>query len=262
MLKNWLLYFCLMLLALTLFSGCASTKSTTGSSPDITNISSTEGHKYFRELPQFEFGITGTPDDLRNINSTFPSPLQVKYVKQDTVIDKKESSGQNVIMKTSYIFSTNISSPSIYMKIPPGIADTINLIPGDEYTIDHQIGYGWPTVYRLIIYRENVMIFTGVSDWTVDGRLNPNKLIPVKIQQNKLLSGNYVDGKSEDFWERKTNTEIMFTLDENSVYLHQGQVTILGDYEIKLLFAREIQYKSGWYDVGQNAISYVIYRNT
>jgi hypothetical protein len=83
-------------------------------------------------------------------------------------------------------------------------------------------------------------------------------LIPITAIQSNLLTEHYIDGNKDVFWDRKTNTEISFTIDGNSINLHQGQSAVLDDFNITLLIARQIQYKPNVYDAGQNGISYLI----
>jgi hypothetical protein len=221
-----------------------------------SNGSTTDDHGYYKEQTEFTLRVTDNPSNIEPVEvELLPVIVQARYICKDTVVDKRESDFQ----KTAYIFETD-TSDTVYLLIPPGIADSINLIPDERYQIDYQIQYGWPNIYRLIISVKDVVIFAGLSDWTVDGRLNMNELIPVKISENRLLDNNYIIGQSSDFWEKKTNTEITFTLGESSVILHQGQSSLLGDYEVKLLIARKIDYKPNWYDVCQNSISYTISR--
>jgi hypothetical protein len=234
--------FSLFLAVITLISVSACT----------SNGSTTDDHGYYKEQTEFTLRVTDDPSNVEPVE-LLPVVVQARYICKDTVVDKRESDSK----KTAYIFETD-TSDTVYLLIPPGIADNINLIPDERYQIDYQIQYGWPNIYRLIISMEDAVIFAGLSDWTVNGRLNMNELIPVKITQNRLLPNHYIDGESDGPWSRKTNVEITFTLNGNSVTLHQGQSSSLGEYEVKLLIAREIEYNPNWYDVGQNGISYIV----
>jgi hypothetical protein len=235
--------------------------------PQISNYS--KDHNYFVELPEFTLRITDDPNNTQPFEAKVsPVTMLATYVKQDTVIDMRESNSPWVLAKkTAYIFNNTVanvttSNNTTFLLIPPDIADNIELIPGEVYEINYQIQYGWPDVYRLIIYKDDNVIFAGLSDWSIDGRFNLNKLIPIKVKQNKVLTNHYIDGDDGDFYIRITNTEITFDLDGDSTNLHQGQSATLGDYDITLLIAREIEYKPNWYDVGQNCISYVIVKRS
>lgn len=222
--------------------------------PQISGSSDSDNvkdHGYYKELTEFKFNIKNFPDGT-TAWIDYPSPILAKYIKQ-------ESFGPEYgITYTTYIFQQTIDNTQIGLFIPLGAADNINMIPGEQYKIDYQIHPGWPSTYRLIIYTDDTVIFIGISDWSVNNNYYLTETMPIIIEQTKILTNHYHEGGKGDFWIRKTNTEIKFTLDTDSINLHQGQSMALGDYDITLHIAREIEYKPNWYDVGQNGISYVI----
>lgn len=243
MLKKGFLSILLSVFTLMAISSCTSTNS------------DTIGHNYFPELPEFTFWLTEDPYNYNRLPETpLSSPIEVKYLEKRIIDDKKDAYTQVM----GYVFTTIPNEIQLYLLIPSGVHDTINLIPGEVYQIDYRIQYGWPNLYRLIINKEETVIFAGLADWDVDGRLNMNDMTPIQVHKSRVLEDNYIDGESDDFWERKTNNEIEFTLNENSVILHQGESSSLVDYEVTLLIAREIQYKPNWFDYQQNSFSFVI----
>jgi hypothetical protein len=238
------------LLALSCNAGSSATIPAT-----TTNVS-TVGHHYFTESNEFTINIT---DDLNSSSERgypFPSQFEGRFVSQEVVIDKRASNTE----KTAFIFETDNGSKA-YILIPKGIVDSVNMLPTKIYQINIALAAGWPFGYRLVINRETELVFAGISIESFDSRLTLEGLIPITANLSKILKDNYVDGSEDVFWDRKTNTEITFTLDGYSVVLHQGQSAMLGDYQITLLIARQIQYKPNVYDAGQNGVSYVIIRD-
>jgi hypothetical protein len=214
-------------------------------------------HNYFPELPQFTFLVTDNPNNTGAFPAQLqPGTMQARFIEKKSVIDMRESKTQ----KTAYVFNKMSTGELVYILIPPGIADNIKLIPDDDYFIVYETNYGWPSTYGLIISKEEKLIFGGESAWSPNRRVRISSQLPFTVNQTRFLTNNYIKGESSDFWEKKNNTEISFTYNGNSVNLHQGQSSTLDGYDIKLLIARDIQYKSGWYDVVQNSISYVISR--
>ncbi len=247
MLMKGLLSILLLVFTLMVISSCTST----------TN--NTIGHNYFPELPEFTFWLTEDPYKYNRLPDTpLSSPTEVKYLEKRIIDDKPDAYTQ----VTAYVFTTIPNDTKLYLIIPSGAHDTINLVPGETYQIDYFILFGWPNLYSLIINQGEPVIFEGLSAGAIDGRRSMNGTPTIRVNMSRVLEGNYIDGESDDFWDRKTNTEIEFTLDGNSVILHQGESSLLGDYKITLLIAREIEYKPNWYDYGQNSISYVISRTT
>ena len=243
MLKKGFLFILLFVFALMAISCCTSTNS------------DTIGHNYFPELTEFTFWITEDPNDVFGLpHYPLTPPIEARYLEQEIIIKKINIDTQLLAIE----FTTIPNNAQLYLLIPSGVIDTLNLIPGEIYQIDYKFQYGWPSIYRLIINKGETVIFAGLADWFVDGTLNMNDMIPIQVNKNRVLEDNYIDGESDDFWERKTNTEIEFTLNGNSVILHQGESSSLGDYKVILLIALDIQYKPNWYDSGQNSISYVI----
>lgn len=226
--------------------------------PQISSSSGSDNgkdHGYYKELPEFTFWLTEDPYKYNRLPDTpLSSPIEVKYIERN-IIDNKPDAYTQVI---SYTFTTIPNSLKLYLIIPSGVHNAIKLTPGETYQIDYYILFGWPNQYRLVINKGEGVSFIGNFGWSPDIWLNPDNTTLFQVNKIGILDNNYIDGESSDFWERKTNTEIEFTLNENSVILHQGESSTLGDYDITLLIAREIQYKPGWYDVGQNCISYVI----
>jgi hypothetical protein len=221
----------------------------------ITLTDVTIGHYYYPELSEFTVSVTDDPNSTVAITSyPFPSPFKGTYVNQQFVTDMRAS-----IEKTAYIFKTD-SNANAYLLITKGIADSISLVLGETYQITYDILRGWPFGYQLIITKADELVFSGISTGKSS---NPslNGLIPITVTQSKVLTDNYVFGSDDSFWLKKTNTEITFTLNENSIALHQGQSATLGEYNITLLIARKIDYEPNVYDAGQNSLSYIIAKN-
>ena len=259
MLKKRFLVILLVVLALALIG--VSVPIIIDNWPKISNTDGSKDHGYYKELTEFKFRITDYPDDTEYFIS-FPSPITAKYVKQEEVIDERESNIPYFeIRKMAYIFTESSNNTQISVLIPLGVADDIKMIPGEIYKIEYQKQYGFPegySLYFLTIQKGTNVIFLGLSDWDINYKYHLSDFLPIQASQTRVLSDHYIDG---DFgWLRMTNTEIMFVLDGESVKLHQGQSAGLGDYEITLLIAREVEYDPKAYDAGQKSISYVISR--
>ena len=243
--------------ALLTLTACTPVKTT--STFPVTSSSTNNvmtDHNYFVELPEFTIRVTDDPNNTQPIAAnTYPSSIEARYVKQTIVTDKRES---NTSQKMAYLFELLDAATQVYLLIPPGIADNINLIPNEVYQITNEIQYGWPNAYGLIIKQSDQLVFAGISAWIDTKVITINTMLPFQVTQSRILEDNYIAGGIDDFFVRKTNTEILFTLNGESMALHQGQSSTLAGYEIKLLIARDIQYKQGWYDYGQVGISYVI----
>jgi hypothetical protein len=215
-------------------------------------------HDYYRELTEFTVRVTDDPNSTKPFTATYePVSFQSKYIQQSSVNDLREAKDHQ--QKTAYLFEKVDTHEKVYLLFPPGLADAIDLTPGEIYRIDYQILYGWPNAYGLIIKQEDSFIFAGISDW-LNTVLNINSLLPIKVQLSRVLTDNYIEGESYESFLRKTNTEISFLLNGDSISLHQGQSSILNGFEIKLLVARDIQYNPNWVDAGQVGLSYVISR--
>jgi hypothetical protein len=222
----------------------------------IIKKASNPDHDYYPELTEFTYRITNYPDVYTSdYMSPIISPIIAEYVKQE--LSGPEQGG---VIYTEYIFKPVSGNAQMALRIPMGAADNISMVAGEEYKIDHVYYAGWPYIYHFIIYENESVIFLGITDWSINNRFYLSDFLPIKIEQTKILTNHYIIGGESDFWTRKTNTEITFTLDGKSVTLHQGQSAILGDYNITLLIAREIEYPPICYDCAQNGISYVISR--
>jgi len=233
--------------------------------PQISKTDGSKDHNYYEELTEFKFRITDYPDDteylINNQYINYPSPIIAKYVKQEEVIDERESNIPYFeIHKMAYIFVESSNNTQISVLIPLGVADNIEMAPDEEYIIDYAIHPGWPDTYRLVIHKDQSVIFVGISDWDINSQFNLSDFLPVTVEETKILTDHYISGGKEDFWTRKTNTEIRFSLNGDPIYVHQGQSGTLGEYDITLLIARETEYRPMCYDCGKNSISYVISR--
>jgi hypothetical protein len=235
-----------------LISSCRSTPSTAASATSAGN--STIGHGYYPELNEFTVDITDDPISSGPRNGDpFTSPFQGAYLNREVVIDQRSE-----IEKTALIFQTAAAGRA-YVLIPRGMADNVKLVPGETYQIKYDIIHGWPFGYRLVINQGSALALAGVAMGSLDSEWSLNGLIPIMSTLSRIMAENYVDGPEDAFWARKTNVEVTFKIGENIVNLHQGQSTLLGNFEITLLIARQIQHKPNVYDANQNNFSYVIY---
>jgi len=213
-------------------------------------------HDYYQELTEFKFTISEIPLSTTSAILRYPSPILAEYIKQETFGPE----GGTTYM--AYIFRPVTDNVQMGLLIPMGAADTIAMVAGEEYKIEYQTRYGFPdgySLYFLTIQKNAKIILLGLSDWTINYEFHLSDFLPIQVSQTRVLSDHYIDGNFG--WLRMTNTEIMFVLDGESTKLYQGQSAVLGDYQITLLEAREIEYDPKAYDAGQKSISYVIYRN-
>jgi hypothetical protein len=219
-------------------------------------------HTYFSEGTEFTYRFT----DANNapIGAIWPDPripliVQVKYLSKDIA-------GSRPYAETALYFEMVDKGSQLNLLMPSVIADRIELDSGIVYRIVAQVVHGWPTAYGLIISQGWEVIFIGIADSqafpniTIDDEFLPISNLPMKVEKTRVLTNHYVDGDADTFFSRKTNTEITFSLDGKSVAMHQGELSLIGDYKISLLIAREVQYKRNVYDAGVNEISYTVNR--
>jgi hypothetical protein len=151
----------------------------------------------------------------------------------------------------------------VNLLIPTNTGEVIDFVPDAEYQINYQIMGGWPTSYGLVITQGRKLIFQGVTDWQVIGNihLEDSTLMQVssqfKVEQGRVLSNHYIANPG-DAYQRMTNIEVVFSLDGNSVTMHQGEAGLLGDFQVNLLVARIIKYRPQVTDAGVNGVSYTI----
>jgi hypothetical protein len=211
---------------------------------------SSNGRNYFPGLAAFSVRTT---DDLSGTVSFSSYSLQAKFVRHDLVIDRLDAT-----QKSDYVFTTTGSNAPLYLLFPIGTADNLKLVPGEVYSLDYEVHYGWPTTLGLTVTDGDALIFAGVTDYSVNRMVKLAGTLPVTVNQSSVLAGHYINGTDVDPWARKTNTEIAFAVNGDSAALHQGQSATLDGYGITLLIAEQVEYKPGWPDAGQPGISYTI----
>lgn len=215
-------------------------------------------HDFYPEKQQFTYSIFD-PIGRNLAISKEPLTIQAEYIDQYSV---DSSNGA----WTAYRFLMTDTNMQISLLVPVDVADDIRLISGEVYQIISESYPGWPPTYGLIISRDADLLFVGIADWQLDGRINiddaffPISNQPITIKQTRILTDNYIEHKFGESICTTTNTEIIFSSNGKSVTLHQGESAILGDYDVNLLVAREIQWVNPPTDAGQNGISYTITR--
>jgi hypothetical protein len=213
-------------------------------------------HDFYPEKQQFTYGIFD-PTGRNLASSKEPLTIQAEYIDRDSV---DSSDGAHI----AYRFLMTDANTQISLLIPADVTDDIRLISGEVYQIISESYPGWPPTYGLIISRDADLLFAGIADWQLDGRINiddaffPISNKPITIQQTRVLTDNYIEHRLGESICTTTNTEIIFSSNGKSVTLHQGESAILGDYDVNLLVAREIQWVNPPTDAGQNGISYTI----
>ncbi len=237
-----------------------STSCLPGNNSETGNA--TSGHNYFTEDIPFGFQIVDTihkPNSGNQTNYNL-SGSQLKYTGQEISNESPNSQRQIYI----YNFERMDTGSRVNLIIPTQAADNIKLIPEENYRLIYQYIPGWPTVYGLIIIQDTEIIFAGITEPSVNGQIKiddsffPILYPPIKIEQVKLLNDHYIEGG--DFYERITNSEVTFSLNEKTGTLHQGESITLDNYKIHLSVARETKYKPGVFDAALNGLSYTISR--
>lgn len=236
----------------------ATPTPTIGPSPtSIASIADQGG--YFAEGQDFPFGF-----DILDANNQpkesswhaacmggFPCSMEATYLNQ-TPYETATYGG------TAYHFKIAGNGDAITFAVRSGYADRLHLVPGTTYQIIAQKVWGWPDTFGLIVKQGDELIFQGVSDWQLKRtHLFIGCLSGIRTELVAVLTDHFREGN--DCFGRFINTEIMFSQAGDSVVLHQGQSTTLGDYEINLDFARIID---GFYcpDVVAHGISFTISR--
>lgn len=162
---------------------------------------------------------------------------------------------------TEYRFEVLDTGQPLTIGMPSDVGDGISLVSGTEYLIRYEIILSEPSFYSLVIWRGDDLVFAGITDVHVDRYyVLDGWLVPVKVEQTRLLTWHYAGG--EQCWDRITNTEIAFSTQGESIALHQGQSAKLGDYQINLTVAREVQYNNQWPGCGMSGVSYTITRDS
>ena len=80
----------------------------------------------------------------------------------------------------------------------------------------------------------------------------------INVSISKILKDNYIEGG--DSWITKTNIELLFSNNNDSIKLIQGETGYLLDYKIHLGLARQIEYRkdSNIINGGMPGISFTI----
>lgn len=212
-------------------------------------------HNYFYPEEEFSFQMKSS----NNMNNLII--LQAKYITKRYIKQYTPSSDQ-----VSCDFEVIDSHTPISILFPYEKIYEINLDPGVTYRIISQINAGFPSAYGLIIFQDYEIIFTGITDWAVDGYIGidnvfwPNAFPSINMKQGSLLQDNYLEYDNESMFIRSTNLEIQFSLGDKTFTLHQGQSANLGDYKIDLMLAviRYTRYKREVVDGGSNGFSFML----
>jgi hypothetical protein len=213
-------------------------------------------HDYYADKQQFTYGIFD-PSGRSIVDSEEPQIITAKYIERAYA----NSSGKP---QTAYHFESTATNEQVTVIITALIADEIKLTSGEVYKIISEVYPGWPPTCGLIISQDGDLIFAGLSDWQLDGRINiddaffPISNQPVTIKQARVLTDHYFERRLGESICRMINTEMVFSCNGENVTLNQGESAILGDYDVNLLVAREIQWVHPPTDAGQNGISYTI----
>ena len=213
-------------------------------------------HDYYPDKQQFTYGIFD-PSGRSIVGSKEPQIIPAKYIERAYAY----SSGKP---QTAYHFESTATHEQVTVMITALIADEIKLTSGEVYKIISEFYPGWPRTYGLIISQDGDLIFAGLSDWQLDGRINiddayfPISNQPITVKQARVLTDHYFERRLGESICRTTNTEMVFSCNGKNITLHQGESAMLGDYDVNLRVAREIQWVLPPTDAGQNGISYTI----
>lgn len=221
---------CVIVIYLLLFSAC-----------DQSNSTQEPEQEYYPEGPEFTAYLSGTLDP--SFEGFFQS---------------METTNREV----SYHFNSSSGDGQLLLRVPEAFSRDLAFEEGSSYTLYYQVMHGWPSVYGLVVLHENEVVFIGITDIFIDYKINPQEtLYPefdqlFRVEQTAVLDNHFIT--SRQCYDRITNTEVTFTHNEDSLSLHQGQSGQLGDYQVKLLIARKVDYAEGCYDTGLTGISYII----
>lgn len=226
----------------------AENQTSSNIEPQVTDL------HYFPEEPEFICNILGYDTGGSTANRITFSGI---YTSFDTATPDGDWN--------AYHFE-EATQGEIFVLLPASVKDKTLFTPGIEYSISYERQVGWPTVYGMIISEEADLVFAGITDWEINGIIDIDDEIfpalnqPIFVKQARVLADNYWESRWKNSVYRKTNTEITFSLNGESVTLHQGEPAILGAYYVKLLVARTTSWVNGPTDAGQNGISYIITR--
>ena len=213
--------------------------------------------RYYEAGPNFEHMIyyLDAESGRRDVSRLTGNDIVItKYMEQE-LIDSVP------FPYTRYYFETLDTGESVVLQIPCGVADGIKLVPDTVYRVISEIKD--EGLWGLIIYQDTEFIFAGITDHPDYGWVTiDDSFSQVKAEQTRILTNHYItsSGDDDECWDRITNTEITFSLNGDSVTLHQGQSAVLGDYGINLMIARDVQYTNRCVDFGFHAMSYTISR--
>jgi hypothetical protein len=207
---------------------------------------------YYEEGTEFEFDLTDLETE-DHPDGGFSSPWSFNA----EFLDQADSSATPDRKWTDYHFRFAETNNPFTLVIKPAFVDRTHLVPGEVYYLVVQIQHGWPSVFGLAIKHDGELVFQGLSDWELGRRISTEALLPITVEQSRLLEDHYTEG---DCWDRITNIEMKFALHGESVSLHQGKVATLGDYQVHLEIARAVEYNDRCLDAGLNGISFTVSR--
>lgn len=222
----WLLVLCIMIVCPLLFSACH--------------------HEYYPEGTEFRAYISGTED----LPTTF-----------EGIFHSMEIANREV----SYRFHSSSGNGQLLLNLPEAFSPDLVFQKDLTYTIHNQVLHGWPSLYGLVVLHENEVMFIGVTDMFIGDKIKLGETLYPEfnqffhVEQTAILDNHFIT--SRQCYDRITNTEITFTRNGDSISLHQGQSGQLGNYQVKLNIARQVEYAEGCYDAGLTGISYLIIKS-
>jgi hypothetical protein len=220
------------------------------------------GSLYFKEGEEFRFNLRDANDELifeySDVYGNMLSEFDVLFLEKEYVIRDKYTSQPAVLF---HFNNQNDGSP-VTLSLPESLAEDISLTPGTTYRMLPQLKMGWPSAYCLIITRGQDLVFMGIADWDIDGIITIEdeycQFITPSINVEQL--GKLALRTRTDPPYRMTDTELEFRIGDETVRMHQGESSEIGDYRIKLMVARDVEYTYEIIDGGVNKISYTITR--
>lgn len=222
--------------------------------PDSPKTPHVKNLGYFNEAENFSFNFTGID---------YPGNMDEKtYLRFDA-----KYSGQNSLDSSSF-FDTSLNFRQVQTDAPISIlvtskyASFIKLTPNHEYQITIQrIGF-MNYDSDLMITENGQMIFLGVSGGYPAAGKTPFESSPIQITNRETLINHYKLNPT-DCVAKYTNTKLRFEANGEAVELHQGESGKLGNYEINLLIARDIQFPdpNPCYDYYDPVESVLVFKN-
>jgi len=220
------------------------------------------GSLYYKEDTEFKFV-------LKDTNGEFVSEYQNRSGEiiptfEGEFVEKEDDTDQISYREQTSVFHFRDKDTGLgrNLFIPYSLSKDIICTPGINYRIYYQVMFGWPSVYCLIISQGNELVFIGITDWYIDGNISIDDSFfkfsnpPIRVVPGNRLSLRFIN---RDYL-RATNTEIEFFINEESAIMHQGETSVIGNYKINLMVARDIEYIYQVIDGGANSISYTITR--